>query len=476
MTEDELVAVEKTEETEIDAVQNAVAASTTVNSQPGTSNLQPDIVQNLPAKVLRGGMRIFCQGQPASVQGKLVPMKARGTISFLGRTKQAYGQEGLFVLVSNHHVLRGFTQDLTHDEDPVSQPDSGFCVSAVAYSRVNGVLSPEVDGGVAELEPEISWIAGVKISASEVVLIEDTYTVTDAELRSGGPYPVWTWGATTNRKKEGILISVTANILNPALTPKGEVIRNPPLKGMIIASTDGTSFAEEGDSGAPIMNNDNQILGILWGDLGGALSGACLIDDVISQLHVEPFTKKNMPTYHLNPRDIHTTPVKECCPTKTNVKGPALPKVPPAPSQTPSQPTSLSHATNQMQSTTNFAESFNQKVLKTSFGRDLVNNIALHRQELERVREIPRVLAAWRRYGGALALAQIRNEISDDQILIPSTHRGQSTANCALSLLRVLQRYCSSELITIVQHYVQEIERFAGKTASELLAMLRQKY
>lgn len=320
MADDELLSVVESEED----VQSDLALSSMVNSLTSpVSAIQPHIIPNVPSHVLRGGMNIYCQSGNQIVQGKIVPLRTNGTIGFFGRTKKGYKNgEGLHVLVSNHHVLKGYTSDLSHGEDSVTQPGNGV----VAYSRADGVLSAKVDGGVAELEPKVNWYPGVKISPTDIVLIEDVYPVTHQDL----PYPIWTWGSTTNKKQVGNITSIHEIRNSSAVGPQGQVIRPPPL---IVVRLEGNvvPFCQEGDSGAPIMNNDNQIVGILWG--GVHLNNqptvwgfATLIEDVESQLNVTPYTVKNMGSFGMNPLQMQTTPDKECCPSKTNVQGPPLPK------------------------------------------------------------------------------------------------------------------------------------------------------
>lgn len=416
---------------EIDGIPTDVVESPAITVLAGT----PDETEY---SVLRAGIQIGCGG--------------KGTLGFIGRTTADYPRgAGRYVLVSNQHVLKGETQATEPSSaHSVGQPSShdccescDFCSRIVGHVRVACVLNEDVDGGVAELKPGVQWRPEVQDSPNPVP-ITGVYTVTT----SNTPYPVWKRGKTTQRTSGNI------TDVNSTFNTK---LHDDSLHRVAKRSIriEGANFSEDGDSGSAIMDNSNRIVGILFGG-GSNAHGACHISQITSQLHVEVLTTANTPS------GVQTVPdpsVPQLI--DTNTYGPPLPRV-----------VEIDPSGEDITVVLRTPQSFYEELAKTDLGREFLRRLMAHRDEIQQLARIPRVIVAWRRFGGAHVTALISGGLSDDQVVVPLMYQEQSSGECASNLVRALKRYTSDELTADIDRYLPEVERLAGKTSRELLAAL----
>jgi hypothetical protein len=262
------------------------------------------------------------------------------------------------------------------------------------------------------------------------------------------PLPVWKRGRATNRTS-GTINLITD--LNYAFTVKFSQLKFHRNASSSIRIEPGISAA--GDSGAPIMDNSNRIVGILFaGEEGSPFSAACHIEPVTSRLHVEVCTVKNTPF------GVQTVPPAVGKLNDRNTQGPPLPQV-----AGNAPPITLASRRHQW---------LYEEVQKTELGRDFLRRLMAHREEIRRIASINRVIVAWRRFGAAEVTSRISRGLSDTAVVVPSIYRERPANQCARDLALALKRYAGPELAADIDLYVPMVERLAGKTSLELLAAL----
>jgi hypothetical protein len=94
-------------------------------------------------------------------------------------------------------------------------------------------------------------------------------------------------GAATGTTTGIIVDSFYCGSTDAGVSANGSV-RDPAPRQLLIRSTDPQRpFAEEGDSGALIVNEDNAAVGLLWGTTVVAESVACPIAPVLHALNIQ---------------------------------------------------------------------------------------------------------------------------------------------------------------------------------------------
>jgi len=419
---------------EIEGIPTDVIESPAISLQAGS----PDTTTY---SELRAGIPIYC-GSP-------------GTLSFIGITTAGYSRgAGRHVLVSNQHVLLGFTKDTEPGSaHSVGQPSAhgccescDFCSRIVGHVRTTCMLDHDVDAGVAELLPGVQWLPEVQDEPNPVP-IEDIRDLRTLDKKKDLPFPVWKRGRTTGRNSAMITdVNYAFTVTRGKLGSHRDALRSIRIE---------PCFSDAGDSGAPIMDSSNNIVGILFaGEAGGPFSAACHIVPVTDELKVVVCTKKNTPS------GIQTVPSVPATLNQKNTAGPPLPEVPGnAPLVT------LVSRKRQW---------LYEEVQKTEVGRDFLRRLIVHREEIQRIARSKRVIVAWRRFGGADVTNRISKGLADNAVVVPSTYGGRAADRCAEGLALALKRYAGPELAADIDRYVPMVERLAGKTSLELLAALNE--
>jgi hypothetical protein len=333
-----------------------------------------------------------------------------GTICCFARTVASYPRgEGIDVLVTCQHVLHdGGTSVEPGSAHSIGQPDShgccescDFCNRIVAHDRVAAVRSREVDGGVAELKSGVKWSIKVGDTPDHIVGIHRRLAPTDV------PFPVWKRGRTTRRTVGEVTDTRATGVAKDSKGRVHRVYRN----SLRIESP--TPFAQQGDSGAPLMSNDNQLVGLVFSG-SPTYASACHIDDVQAQLHIEIRTAQNT---SLDDQVVPFRPSDAYIRALTGKRGRI--GLPPLPIGTPiTDEVILLHDPRRLYAA----------VMTTAVGREFVQRLVAHRSEIRRIARIPRVIAAWRLFGGAHITSTISTGLRQDQVVVPLSYRGRAPA------------------------------------------------
>ncbi|HEY1307860.1 MAG TPA: trypsin-like peptidase domain-containing protein [Vicinamibacterales bacterium] len=182
--------------------------------------------------------------------------KASGTLGCFLRDKE----DGTAIYaLTNAHVVDDDERKISLSRRILrASPHGGFDPSPVGYVTAATDKDP-FDCAVVRLEAGLKWLPSIK----DIGFITGTYDVTIADSVTQ-LFNVRKRGART-RLTGGILIAVgveTADTLPGAKSLDFVVRPNPPAQPH---ETDQSCFSFPGDSGSVIVNDDNEVIGLLWG-------------------------------------------------------------------------------------------------------------------------------------------------------------------------------------------------------------------
>jgi hypothetical protein len=264
----------------------------------GTKCVEPD---DTTYRYLKGGMKIGSTGK-----------SGEGTLGFMAyKLDDADVRTGEVVMVSNQHVLFE-TRDVKSIGRFVGHPYASDCCEACdfcdhyqALIKYVPVLSASVDGATAVLLPGTKWYADV-LDLGNIV---GTYDVTQADADST-TYTVFKRGFKT-LKTEGFIRAIdhSASVKDSS----GATVRNYWKAIHIEAKSTTCNFADSGDSGSPVLNASNQLVGMVFsvskGDQRNAFADN--IANIISELKIEVATATSPDIEQVIPEAATTsTPVE----------------------------------------------------------------------------------------------------------------------------------------------------------------------
>ena len=203
---------------------------------------------------LRGGMTISIEGEPKGSNGTLGCM--------LLDNADATAIYGL----TNQHVIVGDRLSLSRRVIQTAADGSGLDgANPVGYVTV-AANDATRDVALIRLEPEQKWLPAIK----EIGFVRGKHDVTVLQAATQ-TYPVKKFGARTGLTT-GVVVSLgTESVKLPhqlkfdmVIRPDGPPPRVPPLPDSTL-----TFFISQGDSGSAVVNEDDKIIGLLWGEATG---------------------------------------------------------------------------------------------------------------------------------------------------------------------------------------------------------------
>jgi hypothetical protein len=410
--------------------------------------------------ILRGGVGISVEG-------------SSGTLGCIAVTTSSYvSGAGRVVLLTNHHVL--FSDDPSdvtpHCNKSVGQPGQTCCCPAcdfwfnvVAHVRANGVASHFVDGATAELKPGTVWrpeiededASGNPVPIPIAGVVSPDLTKEDI----AGGYAVWKRGATT-RKTTGNIISVdyTAGPTDPLSI----LIAPDPSCPYPTTNKDGFTpnqvvFSYPGDSGSILLNQSNQVVGLVYGGTtSGGYGVACAIGHVQDELKIAIKTVANTPA------GDQTTPATN----DTAVK--PQPKLPLDDRNLQGPPSNVVLVAGRRGS-----EARLEALLRTPRGQEYVGLALQHQEELLRlVNTNRRVATVWHRNGGPTLLRWF-TDLHDD-LRLPDTINGQPLEVRLKRIADIFERYGSDRLGADIETWRPRILALAHCSFKEAVDSLAQ--
>jgi hypothetical protein len=179
------------------------------------------------------------------------------------------------VLISNHHVL--YLKETDPPGADVKIPScSGCCHTTVAKVLDGPKINADIDAALAKFIPGVDTKAQIhNIPIKGILDLTDPKKLPTAIQKAiqDQTYQVYKYGAKTGFTR-GQIDFVDAS--GGTVLPNSKQIQITPL--------DREFFSKEGDSGAVVYNDSNEIVGLLWGHGGGTqiTSFACHITTVLA--------------------------------------------------------------------------------------------------------------------------------------------------------------------------------------------------
>lgn len=420
------------------------------------SATDPPTVDESAYPVMRAGIQI---------QG---PIGGHGTLGCIARTT---GLIQRYLLLTCQHVLHDGL-----DVDPgcahsVGQPDGhsccecmdGICGTVVAHERQPAVISADVDGAVAELVGNTQWLPEVQDEPASIP-IADIHAISVSEIKPPQVYKVWKRGRTTRRTSGTVLqIDRTATV-----SAHGVQIRK--YVAGIFVQPDTSTFVQPGDSGAPLLNIKNELVGIVFAeadvktihpppepDTTTAYGVASAITLITTELNVEIMTVKNTPAGVQTAPTSYPRPIGDFPTLPTNV---ALNEA--------AQPGDDALIRG------GIAAIDSRRLATTLVAQQIAVAARRHREEIGRLSRSARVVAAWRRYGGAALIGRLRQATSAEEMVIPAGIDGRPFAECVQRFSAILKRCASATLCADAAPFAVHLQQAAGLGHRELLELLNR--
>jgi hypothetical protein len=371
----------------------AVGNVTLVPDQPAVDLSKVDMKTY---SVLRGGIAITNAGnndQP-------------GTMGCLARTRADHPRgPGRVVLVTCQHVLMPWENTSPGTAHSVGQPDSHGCCESCdsilkstirAHVKSDAVLNLHCDSGTAEVKHGFQWAPEIQNDPSPIAIAATHKLLYTEVFDSQGhslSYRVWKRGITT-RITHGT-VSMTGFGAKDYQNREHTHLHRRFEDAIVIDPIGSGPFADHGDSGSALMNDHDEIIGIIFAKTSNGGAWADPIHAVQDNLRVEIATLKNTPT------GIQV--VADLDPPSSEPR----PGAPPLPTtETSGSARMSSHAVI-------------EAMRGSALGSFVEAALGRHRDEVLALARRPRVIAAWRRWGGPQIVDRVSNGILPEEPILP---------------------------------------------------------
>ncbi|MEN7548840.1 hypothetical protein AAG747_13040 [Rapidithrix thailandica] len=325
-----------------------------------------------------------------------------GTLGCLVRDNKNGGK---VIALSNQHVIR-------NEGQKVGQPK--VCCGDEIGSTIRSVLSANVDGAVCSIGNTSYEATIIKIGK-----VNGSYTVTPTDILGGG-YPVKKYGRTTK------LSSGRITRLNFSGT------RNDNWNFTNQLYIDG-QFADSGDSGSAIVDDNGNVVGLLWGTgKNKQFASGSPIAQVMSELNISVLTA----------------------------------------SEAPALPEEERFVLNQ----TELLKKLEQETLKHPLAAYIYNLVTLHRSEVTQlINQNKKVATVWHRNNGPMILNQAIKFVQTREVVFSDLITEQGGRESIINISNSLQEFGSEELRVAIQKMEPYVYGFMEMTYSEILEELKAK-
>ena len=415
---------------------------------------------------IRGGIRIAMQkdevvsvevtggGASGGNSGKGVLVQQVGPAKQSVRTQEtlAYGTLGCIaidnatgakVLLSNFHVLYAINEDNVH------HPEYKSCKSNKIAERLRHAdpgtkAAPStVDGAIAKLtggvkaDPEIVDIGPVRGTAPPITLKDIVFDETKENKVDRG-YRVRKRGV-TSLLTEGIVTAIDGTF-GPDKDPDTQQVF---LKDQLVitpmAGSGRGAFSLKGDSGSAVVNDKNEVVGLLVGNDGSGHGYASPIGEVERLLGIK----------------IWAAPP------------PATPPVADTGAGDDAEALVITH------SVPDVVSQVAEELLQTAFGATFISLVERHHDEVERlIHGNRRVTVAWHRNHGPALLRELETFVWARTVPLPAVVNGRLVRDCAENIFAALRRFGSRELVDDVHRHGPDLIALIGRSYSDVLSTL----
>jgi hypothetical protein len=326
----------------------------------------------------------------------------------------------------------------------VGQPDNNFSSSRCCSHRFGRVLDAKISSDVAiiELDDGQKWVPEIEgfglVAGPHFLDPSDLHILVQ---KRGRTMPQMTTGFID-------LLQLSGNTFGD----NGSFDRHY-VNAILVSSHENTPFSLPGDSGAAVVDIVGGVVGILFGASGNDTeSWVTPIDQIITddfpdlQLNVAP-----APEAGKAPGDVRTVP-------KHAMAG--------------IEPGALA-ARYQSYPQRRLAE-VEQEISATEKGLTYVEAVRRHFPESQKlVNTNRRVATVWHRNGGPQILQALVNMLQRRDEPLPREIEGRPLVDCVRRIREIIARYASPALVADLGQYGSEMERFAGLSYTQMLAVLR---
>jgi len=381
---------------------------------------------------LRGGSRITGAAES----------EFSGTLGFFMKT--ATIPNPLIVAVTAHHTLFATTGwEVTNMEvgQPTPSHSAWGCCDNVFGFYLSGARDASMDAAAIALLAKQDYYAQI----DDIGVIAGTHDVTTAEAATG-TYSVRKRGAGTGLTG-GTVHAIQAHTTDMSIQNYMSIIPN--------AASSGTpGFADHGDSGAAVVDDAGEVVGMIWGiedttgqqDSTGPLSlgwaYAWQIADVISRLNASgagyTFAIETATTLG----DKRTVPGASPASTAAVVSPPV-------------------------------AQRLEADLARTPEGRRLTELWLRHVDELRYlITQSKRTTVQWHRSGGAALVQCALRMAYDPRLAFPREIAGRPTEQCGDEILSLLEQIGSPELRRDIHAFRELMPPIGGRSYQQILAAL----
>lgn len=348
---------------------------------------------------------------------------------------------------------------ITHDIR-VGQPTNDFTCpcSHCCNNRIGRVVAVDLpsDTVLIALDSDFKYLAAVEgdQESSPLELVAGPYTVQSGDLgpTAPGTYPVHKRGRTTHRTDGTIqYLNVSGDIGEfNAPAPSSRVFHRHYKNAMSIQSGNSDPFSDGGDSGSAILNNNHEVVGILFG--GGNLAAlATPIDQIVAA-----YPSFNLTVAVPIPAD-NSTPVPV-----------------PATAQAMAQERRIFQGlapTATLEKRLSLAE---EEISATPEGREYSTAVRRHVREAVRlVNHNRRVAAVWHRNGGPQIVGGVLRMVQHRDRPLPTRVNGKPLAECLARIQSIFTRYGSEAFAADLQRYGPRFVELLGQTYNQTLSELQ---
>ncbi len=370
------------------------------------------------------------------IKGGIQIGNGKGHVGTLGCFARLVADDTL-VLLTNHHVLY---DDGAVAGEKIGQPDiDNQCCCCCAYvdGEVGIILNPSFDNESVDCA-----IASVNAGIATDIILNNSMTTTELRILGTEPAVV---GDTVRKigSTSGLTTGTVNSITGPTEEKEDQIFIRPVEAETFTESTNGKkAFSDLGDSGSIIINEENNIVGLLWGGDPDTLAVdetyACHIDDVL-----EAFRNAGSEI------EIELTPAGR---TAHKMKSFAKPK--------------------------RLDLDIRERLLQTEHGKIMVSLFEIHQKEvLNLINHNRNVALVWHRNQGPAFTAHIAKSYKDASYCIPQQVKGISLQELLIKMATVLKENGSHDLKQhIDSHALSLIQNTYGIVKLEDLLTLVNEY
>ncbi len=390
-------------------------------------------------------------------------------------------EPGKAYALTNWHVLEGEDEEAptvgtTKAGQPTSSDSVTKCCSAIIGKVAGGGRDTVRDAGIVQLEPGMEWFAEIL----EIGPISGQHQITPTEA---GAHPTVRKRGARSGLTGGTVESIASTRIAGGTTHNNVIVVTPNADSSLPAGT-AVFFDQPGDSGSALVNEANEVVGLVFAMAGPKVTGgkyeglvpgwALPIDDIISGFSAhESLTLKVavavLPGVH------NTVPGAAMAAMPPEVAA-ALQGAPaadfaPAPDTRPARVPVAAMAVEAPPQAA--LAQLQQGLDRSERGRALITLWLTHQRELlELLDSNRRVATAWHRSGASALFQLLVRMLSQPELELPSTLNGRPLGACVERVCASIERFASAALRDDLADLREELPELGGRSLSGVFAAL----